>query len=54
MRSQLSNKVKKSITHALTIPPSFVVGSELFWGNARLEIAISWASRSCAGFFGLT
>jgi 2-hydroxychromene-2-carboxylate isomerase len=23
--------------------PSFVVGSELFWGNDRLEAAIAWA-----------
>ena len=25
--------------------PSFVVGSELFWGNDRLETAIGWAGR---------
>jgi 2-hydroxychromene-2-carboxylate isomerase len=23
--------------------PSFVVGSELFWGNERLETAVAWA-----------
>jgi 2-hydroxychromene-2-carboxylate isomerase len=24
--------------------PTFTVGSELFWGNDRLEVALSWAS----------
>jgi 2-hydroxychromene-2-carboxylate isomerase len=28
--------------------PSFVVASELFWGNDRLETAISWAKREAA------
>jgi 2-hydroxychromene-2-carboxylate isomerase len=29
--------------------PSFVVGSELFWGNDRLEAALSWAPERQAG-----
>lgn len=28
--------------------PSFVVGDELFWGNDRLEDALSWAERHAA------
>jgi 2-hydroxychromene-2-carboxylate isomerase len=40
-------KLRSATDHAQAIgifgAPSFVVGSELFWGNDRLESAIEWA-----------
>jgi 2-hydroxychromene-2-carboxylate isomerase len=40
-------KLRSATDHAGAIgifgAPSFVVGSELFWGNDRLESAIAWA-----------
>src|SRR3984893_8234496 len=31
--------------------PTFVVGRELFWGDDRLEDAISWRGEGCVGVF---
>jgi 2-hydroxychromene-2-carboxylate isomerase len=42
LRSQTDRAEKLGIFGA----PAFVVGSELFWGNDRLEAAIAWASRT--------
>lgn len=39
LRTVIDHAVSKGIFGA----PSFVVGSELFWGNDRLESAIAWA-----------
>jgi 2-hydroxychromene-2-carboxylate isomerase len=43
-------KLRSATDHAQAIgifgAPSFVVGSELFWGNERLETALAWARRS--------
>ena len=42
-------KLRKAIERALSLgifgAPSFLVDSELFWGNDRLETAIGWACR---------
>ena len=37
----LSNAKDKSVFGS----PTFIVGSELFWGDARLEDAIEWARK---------
>ena len=40
-------KVRAATERAMSLgifgAPSFVVGSELFWGNERLETAVAWA-----------
>lgn len=40
------DKLRAQTEHAVTLgifgAPTFVVGPELFWGNDRLEMAISW------------
>jgi len=42
-------KVRAATERAMSLgifgAPSFVVGSELFWGNERLETAVAWARR---------
>jgi 2-hydroxychromene-2-carboxylate isomerase len=42
LRQQTDEAVRLGIFGA----PTFVVGNELFWGNDRLEHAVSWALRS--------
>ncbi len=41
LRTQNEEAVAKGIFGA----PSFIVGSELFWGNDRMEEAFAWAKR---------
>jgi 2-hydroxychromene-2-carboxylate isomerase len=41
LREQTSRATELGIFGA----PSFIVGGELFWGNDRLEDALSWATR---------
>ena len=42
-RSLLSNETEEAKRLGIRGSPSFVVGSELFWGDDRLEEAIKWA-----------
>src|ERR1043166_3017759 len=42
LRAQTDDAIARGIFGA----PSFTIGSELFWGNDRLEDAIAWAKRA--------
>jgi 2-hydroxychromene-2-carboxylate isomerase len=44
-KSLLKAQTDEAIARGLYGAPSFTVGDELFWGNDRLEQAISWAKR---------
>jgi 2-hydroxychromene-2-carboxylate isomerase len=48
-KAKFRTATERAVSLEIFGAPSFVVGSELFWGNDRLEIAISWASRRQAG-----
>lgn len=43
-KAKLRAQTDKAITLGIFGAPSFTVGSELFWGNDRLEAALSWAA----------
>ncbi|MES1991530.1 MAG: 2-hydroxychromene-2-carboxylate isomerase [Pseudomonadota bacterium] len=45
-KARLKIQTEEAITRGIFGAPSFFVGSELFWGNDRLEVAIEWAKRS--------
>jgi 2-hydroxychromene-2-carboxylate isomerase len=47
-KERLRARTDEAIARGVFGAPSFFVGSELFWGNDRLEDAIVWASR-CSG-----
>ena len=46
-RAQMKDRLKQQTERAKSLgifgAPSFTVGSELFWGDDRLEEAIEWA-----------
>ena len=44
-KARLKTQTEEAITRGVFGAPSFLVGSELFWGNDRLETAIEWAKR---------
>jgi 2-hydroxychromene-2-carboxylate isomerase len=44
-KAKLRAATERAVSLGIFGAPSFVVGSELFWGNDRLETAIGWASR---------
>ena len=41
LRSQTAEAMQRGLFGA----PSFLVGSELFWGNDRLEEALNWSAK---------
>ena len=45
--NEAREKLRTVTDHAASVgifgAPSFIVGSELFWGNERLETAMAWA-----------
>ena len=43
-KSKLRALTDRARTHGIFGAPSFIVGDELFWGDDRLEDAISWAT----------
>lgn len=43
-KAKLRTATERAISLQIFGAPSFLVGSELFWGNDRLETAIAWAS----------
>jgi 2-hydroxychromene-2-carboxylate isomerase len=47
-KEQLRLQTHEAARLGLFGAPSVVVGSELFWGNDRLEAALSWAARPAA------
>ncbi|HEX7231916.1 MAG TPA: 2-hydroxychromene-2-carboxylate isomerase [Candidatus Binatia bacterium] len=42
-KAKLRTVVEQAVSKGIFGAPTFVVGSELFWGNDRLESAIAWA-----------
>ncbi|MGH9885153.1 MAG: DsbA family protein, partial [bacterium] len=42
-KAKLRAETERAQTLGVFGAPAFVVGSELFWGNDRLEAAIAWA-----------
>jgi len=44
-KAKFHTATERAVSLGIFGAPSFVVGSELFWGNDRLESAISWAFR---------
>jgi 2-hydroxychromene-2-carboxylate isomerase len=46
MRRTLTAETEEARARGLFGSPSFVVGSEVFWGDDRLEDAIDWARKS--------
>lgn len=42
-KAKLRAETERAQTAGIFGAPAFVVGSELFWGNDRLEAAIAWA-----------
>jgi 2-hydroxychromene-2-carboxylate isomerase len=47
-KERLRLQTETAIAHGIFGAPSFVVGSELFWGNDRLEDALVWCTRGAA------
>jgi 2-hydroxychromene-2-carboxylate isomerase len=45
-KARLRARTEEAIALGIFGAPSFVAGSELFWGNDRLEAALDWCSRS--------
>jgi 2-hydroxychromene-2-carboxylate isomerase len=45
-KAKLRSATERSLAIGIFGAPSFVVGSELFWGNERLDTALAWARRS--------
>ena len=44
-KAKLRTATERAVLLEIFGAPSFLVGSELFWGNDRLETAIAWACR---------
>ena len=42
-KAKLRTLIEHAVSNGIFGAPSFVVGSELFWGNERIESAIAWA-----------
>ena len=43
-KQRLREQTRQAVEFGIFGAPSFVVGEELFWGNDRLEDALTWAS----------
>lgn len=43
VKARLADQVERAVDKGIFGAPSFIVGDELFWGNDRMEQAISWA-----------
>ena len=43
IKQRLKVQTEEAAAHGIFGAPSFIVGSELFWGNDRLEAALAWA-----------
>jgi 2-hydroxychromene-2-carboxylate isomerase len=43
-KAKFRTATERAVSLGIFGAPTFAVGSELFWGNDRLESAISWAS----------
>jgi 2-hydroxychromene-2-carboxylate isomerase len=41
-RARLREHSERSVALGFVGAPTFVVGDEIFWGNDRLEAALSW------------
>lgn len=46
VKSLLRTRTEEAVARGVFGAPSFFAGSELFWGNDRLEDAIAWCRRS--------
>lgn len=44
VKDALRTQTERAADHGIFGAPSFRVGTELFWGNDRLEQAVAWAS----------
>ena len=44
-KNRLRKQTERAVEEGIFGAPSFLVGRELFWGNDRLEAALSWAER---------
>ncbi|MCB1859410.1 MAG: 2-hydroxychromene-2-carboxylate isomerase [Gammaproteobacteria bacterium] len=44
-KTQLRKQTEKAVQEGIFGAPSYLVGKELFWGNDRLEEALSWAEK---------
>jgi 2-hydroxychromene-2-carboxylate isomerase len=42
VKAQLRRSTERAVELGIFGAPTFVVGNELFWGNDRLETALSW------------
>lgn len=49
VKAQLMTVTQEAIDAGVFGAPSFVVGTELFWGNDRLEMALDYAQRRSDG-----
>jgi len=45
VKQQLREQTDEAIRRGIFGAPSFIVGDELFWGNDRLEVALTWPQR---------
>lgn len=46
IKERLRQATEEAIRRQIFGAPSFTVGEELFWGNDRIEAALSWAKRN--------
>lgn len=46
IKDRLKAQTEEAISLGIFGAPSFTVGSELFWGNDRLEQAVAWAAQA--------
>jgi 2-hydroxychromene-2-carboxylate isomerase len=44
-KARLRAQTDRATTLGIFGAPSFVIGTELFWGNDRLEAAVAWGRR---------
>jgi 2-hydroxychromene-2-carboxylate isomerase len=44
-KAALKAQTEEAVTRGIFGAPSFTVGDELFWGNDRLDAALTWAKR---------
>lgn len=49
-KAKLRARTEEAISLGIFGAPSFVAGSEMFWGNDRLEAALDWCGRQARPF----
>jgi 2-hydroxychromene-2-carboxylate isomerase len=49
VKERLKAQTEDAMARGIFGAPSFTVGSELFWGNDRLDQALEWAKRAATG-----